>query len=114
MKIVDKQTAAYYQWGENCDSWILVNTEGLSVKQESMPGETKEKQHFHSDAQQFFFILKGTATFYFDNEKIIVTEQKGILIHAQTNHCIANESCERLDILVISQPTTNNDRTTIE
>jgi mannose-6-phosphate isomerase-like protein (cupin superfamily) len=114
MKIIDKQTAEYYQWGEICDSWVLVNTEGLSVKQESMPSMTKEKRHFHSNALQFFFILKGTATFYFDNEKVIVPEQKGILIHAQTNHFIANESCERLDILVISQPTTNNDRTVIE
>ncbi len=60
---MDKQTAQHYQWGDNCESWVLVDTEGLSVKQETMPGGMKENLHFHVNAQQFFFILKGTATF---------------------------------------------------
>jgi mannose-6-phosphate isomerase-like protein (cupin superfamily) len=113
-RIIDKQTAEHYLWGDNCDSWILANTDGLSVKQESMPSRTREKLHFHTNAQQFFFILKGSATFYLDNEKRIVTEQKGLLVQPKTKHFIANETNEQLDFLVISQPTTNNDRTTIE
>jgi mannose-6-phosphate isomerase-like protein (cupin superfamily) len=113
-RIIDKQTAEHYLWGDNCDSWILANTDGLSVKQESMPSGTREKLHFHTNAQQFFFILKGSATFYLDNEKRIVTEQKGLLVQPKTKHFIANETNEQLDFLVISQPTTNNDRTTIE
>jgi mannose-6-phosphate isomerase-like protein (cupin superfamily) len=112
--IIDRQTAEHYLWGDNCDSWILADTIGLSVKQESMPSETREKLHFHTKAQQFFFILKGSATFYLEENKMIVTEQKGILIHPKTKHFIANETNEQLDFLVISQPTTNNDRTTIE
>lgn len=113
-KIIDKQTATHYLWGDNCDSWVLADTLGLSVKQESMPSSTREKLHFHTNAQQFFFILKGTATFYLEGRKTIVNEQKGILIQPKTKHYIANETSERLDFLVISQPTTNNDRTTIE
>ena len=113
-KIIDKKTAEHYLWGDNCDSWILVNTEGLSVKQESMPSGTREKLHFHTNAQQFFFILKGSATFYLDDERRVVTEQKGLLIQPKTKHFIANETNEQLDFLVISQPTTNDDRTTIE
>ncbi len=113
-KIVDKITAEHYLWGDNCDSWILTDTVGLLVKQESMPSGTKEKLHFHTYAQQFFYILKGTATFYLETNKIIVKEQKGILIRPETKHYIANETVEQLDFLVISQPTTNNDRTTIE
>jgi mannose-6-phosphate isomerase-like protein (cupin superfamily) len=70
--------------------------------------------HFHTNAQQFFYILKGCATFYLEENKIVVTEQKGILINPKTKHFIANETAEQLDFLVISQPTTNNDRTTIE
>jgi len=62
-------------------------------------------------AQQFFFILRGTAIFYFDDKKETVATQKGILIPAGTKHYIANETDEELEFLVISQPSTNNDRT---
>jgi mannose-6-phosphate isomerase-like protein (cupin superfamily) len=112
--MIDKNTATHYLWGEGCDSWVLVDTAGLSVKQESMPGGKKEKLHFHANAQQFFFILKGSATFYVEEDKTSLTEQKGILIQPGTKHYIANEMAEPLEFLVISQPTTNNDRTTIE
>lgn len=110
-QVTDKTTAARYKWGENCDSWVMVDTEYLSIKQESMPGGTSEKLHFHSLAQQFFFILKGTATFYVETEKLSVYKQQGLHILPNTKHFIANETHEPLEFLVISQPTTNNDRT---
>jgi mannose-6-phosphate isomerase-like protein (cupin superfamily) len=113
-KVIEKETAEHYLWGDNCDSWVLADTEGLSVKQERMPSGTKEQLHFHINAQQFFFILKGIATFYIEEEKTIVAEHKGVLIKPGTKHFIANESNQQLDFLVISQPTTNNDRTTLE
>lgn len=113
IEVKDILTAAHYIWGENCDSWVLVDSEGLSVKQESMPKGTQEKLHFHAKAQQFFFILKGTATFYLEDEKHIVSHHQGVQIRPNTKHCIANETDEQLDFLVISQPSTNNDRTVI-
>ena len=64
-KVIDRNTAEHYLWDDNCDSWVLTDTVGLSIKKESMPSSTREKFHFHSKAQQFFFILKGTATVYF-------------------------------------------------
>jgi mannose-6-phosphate isomerase-like protein (cupin superfamily) len=111
---IEKQTAPHYIWGDNCDSWILVDSADLSVKQEAMPGGTREKWHFHSYAQQFFFVLKGVATFYAEGEKILVSEQKGLWINPGIRHYIANETHERLEFLVISQPTTNQDRKTLE
>lgn len=113
-KIIDKQTAQHYLWGGHCDSWVLADTPGLSIKQESMPAGAREQLHFHTHAQQFFFILNGSATFYIADNKIVVTEQKGLLIEPGTRHFIANETNDRIDFLVISQPTTNNDRTTVE
>lgn len=113
-KIIDKRTAEHYVWGNNCDSWILADTDGLSVKQECMPGNTSEKLHFHTNAQQFFYILKGSAAFYLEENRIVVTEGKGLLIRPKTKHYIANESTDELEFLVISQPTTNNDRTTVK
>lgn len=111
--IVDKHTASHYLWGDTCDSWVLSDTEELSVKLESMPSGTKERLHLHTHAQQFFFILKGMATFYTGHEKIIVKEQQGMSIQPKTEHYIANETADKLDFLVISQPSTNNDRTQI-
>ncbi len=113
-EVIDRNIAEHYLWGDNCDSWVLADTAGLSVKQERMPSGTREKLHFHTNAQQFFFVLKGTATFYLEGNRIIVAEQKGILVRPETKHYIANETVEQLDFLVISQPTTNSDRTIIE
>jgi len=108
--MIDKKAASHYSWGQNCNSWILADTDGLSIKQESMPPGTQEQLHFHAKAQQFFFILKGNATFYCNGEKSIVEAQMGILIPAGTRHYIANETPDEIEFLVISQPTTANDR----
>lgn len=110
-KVIDKKNAAHYSWGSNCDSWILTETTSLSIKQEKMPPGTKEQLHLHTNAQQFFFILKGIATFYIDNRKATVSEQQGILIDKKSSHFIANETNALLEFLVISQPPANNDRT---
>lgn len=114
VKSIDTSSAPHYTWGNNCDSWVLTDTANLSVKQEKMPSGTKEKWHFHTIAQQFFYILKGTATFYTNNETTQVNAHQGISIPANTKHYIANESPENLEFLVISQPNTLHDRTEIE
>ncbi len=108
--ITNKDNAQHYTWGENCNSWVLADTAGLSVKQESMPPGTKEQLHFHKNAQQYFFILKGVATFHCDNETDTIGAHMGILIAAGTKHFIANETLHELEFLVISQPNTINDR----
>lgn len=112
-RIIDKETAPGYTWGNNCSSGILVNTESLSVKQESMPPQTKEELHFHIHAQQFFYVLNGTATFYCNDKKETVHAQQGILIAPKEKHFIANETARQLEFLVISQPATDNDRVNI-
>lgn len=112
-KIVSKKNAGHYKWAMNSYSWVLVDKEGLSVKQEKMPAGEREQLHFHETASQFFFILKGSATFIHDEEKLLLGEQEGLLIEPLTKHYIANETGTDLEFLVISQPTTNNDRKTI-
>ncbi len=112
--LIDKQSANHYKWADNCDSWVLVNTPGLSVKLENMPAGTKEKLHFHSYAQQFFFILKGKAAFYYNDKKQIIGPQQGFLAMPMLRHYIANETQQLLEFLVISQPDTTNDRINCE
>lgn len=108
--IVDKETARHYLWGDQCDAWVLVENPSLSVKLERIPKGAKEKLHFHQKAQQFFYILKGTATFYVNEEQKTVHPQQGIFIEPEAKHLIANESPDDLEFMVISQPSTNNDR----
>lgn len=112
--MISKQNSRSYKWGNDCDSWVFVDKDNLSVKVESMPGRTKEKLHFHTKAQQFFYVLQGTATFYVGDNIELICESQGILIDPMEEHYVANETEMKLDFLVVSQPTTNNDRTTIE
>lgn len=109
-----KEDVMHYLWGDNCDGWVFVDTDELSVKQEAMPAHTKEKRHYHSLSQQFFYILKGCGTFYVETEKIEVNETEGITIHPNQRHFISNETASQIEFLVVSQPSTNNDRINLE
>lgn len=108
--IKSKENTEHYFWGEQCDFWVFHNSENLVVKNELMPPKTTEKLHFHELAQQFFYILKGEATFYLEGEKFTVKSGEGIAIEAKKKHYIANETSENLEFLVISNPSTDNDR----
>ncbi len=112
--IKSKQNSEHYIWGENCDSWILLNLKNLSIKQEIIPPHSKEQLHFHKSAQQFFFILKGKATFVVDEEVFEVVENSGFHITPNKIHLIENKSDVDLEFLVISNPSTNNDRFAVE
>ncbi|MGP8216730.1 MAG: cupin domain-containing protein [Bacteroidia bacterium] len=108
--VTSLNSAPHYTWGQKCCSWILVETTGLSVKQEVMPAGSKEVLHYHVKVQQFFYILKGIATFYCGDEKDTIGPHTGILIAPGTRHYIANETEHELEFLVISQPNVGNDR----
>lgn len=100
----------HYQWGNACDGWNFVDNAALSVKQERMPAGTAEALHYHQFAQQFFFILKGTATFEIEGETIIVNEQEGIHILAGKAHRISNNTSTAIEFILSSQPSTAADR----
>jgi mannose-6-phosphate isomerase-like protein (cupin superfamily) len=102
------------QWGSDCDGWSLVDEDGLSVKQELMPGGTKEVKHYHQTAQQFFYILKGTATFEIEDSILEINEGEGLYIEAGKKHRISNASSEDLEFILCSQPSTKKDRINCE
>ncbi len=112
--IKSKQNSEHYLWGGNCEGWILLDSENLSIKQEWMPPNSKEQLHFHRNAQQIFFILKGKATFIVDREVFEVAENSGFHITPNKNHLIENKSDMDLEFLIISNPSTNNDRFAVE
>ncbi len=108
--VVSIHNAVHYIWGDNCDGWHLLKTETLSVIQEKMPPATSEKLHFHTHAQQLFYILSGTAAFEIEGQIIIVNAKESLHVTKGIKHCIANKSDEDLNFLLISEPDSNSDR----
>jgi len=105
-----KDNSEHYKWGNNCSGWHLVKSQNLSIIQELMPPNTSEQKHYHNFSEQFFYILKGEATFEIGKEIIIIKEGNSIHINSQKKHKIINETNLNLEFLVISQPTTEGDR----
>jgi len=115
MKIVSKQQAlSHYVWGNACDGWNLVADTQLSVKLEKMPPGTDEGLHYHQQAQQFFFILKGEAEFEIEEKRIVLKEQEGIQILPMEKHRVRNSSAKDLEFILCSQPSTQGDRYNLE
>ena len=100
----------HYQWGNGCDGWVLLDTESLSVKQERMPAMTAEALHYHEKAQQFFFILKGIASFEIEGNGITVNAGEGLQIEAGKKHRIINNTADDIEFILSSQPSTSGDR----
>jgi len=109
-----KSNSSEYEWGEKCRGWHLLNQENLSVIQEIMPPGTQEVMHKHEKSQQFFFILRGEATFIIEGKTYKIGEQEGIYIKPRIVHQIKNETTIDLELLVISHPHSHGDRILIE
>lgn len=100
----------HYYWGDNCEGWHLVKTSELSIIQERMPPGTSETRHYHQHAQQFFFILSGTASLEVEGESLTVSALSGMHILPGQRHRIHNQTAEDLLFTVTSQPTSRGDR----
>jgi mannose-6-phosphate isomerase-like protein (cupin superfamily) len=109
--IKHKANSKKYQWGGGCFGWHLLDNSDLSVIQESMPVDTHEGRHFHNNAQQFFYILAGIATFNIDGKNLQVKKHESIHIEKGQAHRIANKGDCQLEFLLISQPHAHGDRT---
>lgn len=107
-----KENSEHYYWGNNCSGWHLVKSQNLSVIEELMPANTSEEKHYHNFSEQYFYILKGTATFEIEGEIIKIHKGEGIHIKPRIVHQISNEEIIDLEFIVISQPTTRGDRET--
>lgn len=112
--IHSKDNSEHYIWGNQCESWILKNNQNVSVKQEKMPAGTSEKLHYHKVAEQFFYMLKGEAVFYINEEKFSVIQGASVSIEPGSKHFISNESAEEIEFLVISLPSADHDRIEIK
>ena len=108
--ITSTDNAEHYTWGEDCDGWHLLKSASLSVIQERMSPNSSEQLHYHQRAQQVFFILSGTATFFVESEIKTVCANQSIHIIPGAKHSILNNSDVDLHFLVISEPKSHGDR----
>jgi quercetin dioxygenase-like cupin family protein len=103
-------TAPHYVWGAVCDGWRLADGETLSVIEERMPPGTAEEWHVHDRARQFFYVLDGQATMRTVAGATEVPAGSGVEIAPGIAHQMANASSAAVRFLVISTPSTRNDR----
>lgn len=109
-KIISKENAEYYKWGEICDGWHLLKSDDLSVIQERVPPGGTEVKHYHERAHQFFFVLAGQATLEIEEKRFVLNAQQGISVLPKVPHRLLNEAHEDLLFLVISAPKSHGDR----
>jgi mannose-6-phosphate isomerase-like protein (cupin superfamily) len=108
--IIDRNSSEHYVWGADCEGWRLVDEKGLSVIEEEMPAHTSEKIHYHQYARQLFYILSGVARFENDGLEYVIRANQSFRTQPGQKHRIFNDSEAPLRFLVISQPTTRDDR----
>ena len=104
------QNAEHYTWGTNCDGWHLLKSESLSVIQERMAAGTEEQLHYHSKAQQLFYILAGNAVFEIEGDKVFLSANESLHVPQGIKHKVFNNCNSDLLFLVVSQPKSHGDR----
>lgn len=103
-------TAEHYTWGAGCDGWHLLKGDALSVIQERMPPGTAEARHHHERARQFFYVLRGAASFELDGTVHGLGPGDGIEVPPGVPHTMMNRSAADLEFLVVSAPKAHGDR----
>ncbi|MDH3347911.1 MAG: cupin domain-containing protein [Desulfobulbaceae bacterium] len=110
MSIVCIDSAEHFEWGDNCDGWHFVKSKNLSIVQERVPSGCSETMHYHRSAEQFFFVLNGTATIEIEGKKINIEANNGIHIPPGKKHQLGNQNEADLVFLVTTTPILSGDR----
>lgn len=113
MMKIDKQTAAHYHWGDDCDGWFLLDTANLTVIEERVPPGKGEVKHVHTKAQQFFYVLQGVANIELDGTWFALAAGQSIHIPPGIPHQLVNNQPVDLRFLVISNPKSHADKQVI-
>jgi mannose-6-phosphate isomerase-like protein (cupin superfamily) len=108
--MIDRQTAPHYAWGSDCDGWHLVQTPALSVIEERMPPGTSEVRHLHHNANQFFYVLRGTLSIEVSGTEFVLSPGQGVRVPAGEPHQVRNRGAADAEFLVVSNPPSHGDR----
>lgn len=63
------------------------------------PGQV-QKPHVHDDQDKFYFVVAGNGRFWVGDEQVTAGEGEVVWAPAGLNHGVANESDDRLTLLV--------------
>jgi mannose-6-phosphate isomerase-like protein (cupin superfamily) len=107
---IDIGTADRYVWGDVCHGWHLLKHADLSVIQESVPPGAGEIEHYHARARQFFYVLAGLATMKLGETTFALRAGQGLHVPPGVRHRFGNTSDTEVVFIVISSPTTADDR----
>lgn len=108
--VTSRANAPHYQWGKDCNGWHLLQSDALSIIEESMPPGSSEQLHYHEKAQQVFYILNGIAHFEIEGAQYTVGKGESIHIGQGLKHRVLNNTNETLSFVLVSQPKAHGDR----
>jgi mannose-6-phosphate isomerase-like protein (cupin superfamily) len=111
---IDTASAEHFTWGDACDGWHLMKQSDLSIVQERVPPGAGEVRHVHNRAQQFFYILSGSAVLELEDRAVHCRAGQGVPVSPGIVHRFANSGNQEVVFLVISSPSTTGDRINIE
>ncbi len=63
---------------------------------------SSESKHYHLHAEQFFYVLSGTATIKLESEMFIIYPNDGLHVKAGTTHQLFNTGQTVLHFIVTS------------
>ncbi|MEO8482833.1 MAG: cupin domain-containing protein [Acidobacteriota bacterium] len=102
--------AEHYQWGQVCEGWRLLDRADLSVIQEHVPPGAGEVRHRHTRARQLFVVLSGQLTIETTDALFRLAAGDALEVPPTEPHVARNDSRADVSFLVISAPSTKNDR----
>ncbi len=110
MRVLSRSNAAHYVWGDGCDGWRITDEDNLSVIEERMPPRSQETQHFHETSHQLFRVLSGQLTLHIGDDTLQIHAGQAANVPPRTAHQACNTSDCDVIFLVISTPSTRQDR----
>lgn len=110
MSVKNRSNSEHYVWAEVCDGWRILDGEDLSVIEERMPPSTSEVRHIHGQANQLFYVLQGALVIEVDGTCFHLAKGDACNVRPGQEHQARNESSAPVQFLVISAPTTREDR----
>ncbi|MDI9311178.1 MAG: cupin domain-containing protein [Limnohabitans sp.] len=112
-EIINITNAKSYKWGKKATAFQIFDSNSLSVKLEILNPSETETLHYHQKVTQVFFVLSGKAKFVIDDVEFVLHEQDSITIYPKQKHLVKNVSNTTLQLIIISNPNTYNDRQNI-
>lgn len=109
-KVAAANDAVRYEWGNGCQGWRLVDHDAQSVVLERMPRGTQERRHRHLRARQVFFVTTGSLVIELEGKHHSLGPNEALEVAATLAHTVSNVSEGDAEFLVVSTPSTRNDR----